>query len=259
VGPGEAVLLAAFDDPVLGVVSDGRVDVATSSSVLSAGGLFRHLVAAEMGVRLDALLGFRFFRFDEGLLIASTAVSGPGAPFPIPIGFTRRVTDHIDAVNEFYGGELGLSLEHELNPWFSLAVTPKVALGDVHQRVSLEGTKTFEFPGLPMDLRPGGLLVQPSNTGNPLARATFTRDEFGVLPELDVQAGWQLNRHLRATLGWTALYLNNVARPGQQIDRTVNGNQLVDQPIVGPVRPQFEFRSTDVWLYGLTFGLEGRF
>jgi hypothetical protein len=259
VGPGEAALLAAFDDPVLGVVSNGRVDVDTSSNIYSAGALARHFLAEQGGARVDALGGFRFFRFDEGLFVQSTSIAGPGAPFPIPIGFTRRVTDTFDCVNEFYGAEFGMNVERDFGDLLSVEFIPKLALGNVYQRVDLEGSKSFEFPGLAPDIRPGGLLVQPSNTGTPLSRASFDRDEFAFLAEVNINAGVQLTRQVRATVGWTSIYLSEAARPGQQIDRSVNGNQLIDAPIVGPVRPLFSLDSSDLWLYGMNFGIEGTY
>jgi hypothetical protein len=261
VGPGEAVLLAAFDDPVLGVVSNGRADVDTSSNVYSAGILARAFLAEDTGVRVDALGGFRFLRFDEGLFIQSTSIAGPGAPFPIPIGFTRRVTDIFNTVNQFYGAEFGLNIERDFGELLTIELIPKIALGDVYQRVDLEGSKSFEFPGLAPDIRPGGLLVQPSNTGTPLARNSFDRDEFAVLPEVNINAGVQLTRQVRATAGWSVLYLSDVVRPGHHINRRVNGNQLVDNPIPAgqEVAPLFTFNPTDVWLYGLNFGIEAAY
>jgi hypothetical protein len=259
VAPGEAALLAAFEDPVLGVISNGRVDVVTSSNVYSAGVLARHFLAEEPGVRVDALGGFRFFRLDEGLSIESTSIAGPGSPFPIPIGFTRIVSDWFNTVNQFYGGEFGLNLERDFGDLFSVEVISKVALGNVYQRIDLEGTKVLAFPAGPVDVRPGGLLVQPSNTGTPLARGSFERDRFAVLPEVNINAGVQLTRQVRATMGWSMLYLSDVVRPGHQIDRAVNGNQLNNVPIVGEARPVLPFDSTDVWLYGVNFGIEGTY
>jgi hypothetical protein len=259
VNPGEAALLAAFVDPNTGlVVSNGRADIDTSSNLYSAGILARAFVAEDSGVRVDALGGFRFLRFDEGLFIESTSIAGPGAAFPIPIGFTRRVTDVFNTVNQFYGAEFGLNIERDFGELLTIELIPKIALGDVYQRVDLEGSKSFEFPGLAPDIRPGGLLVQPSNTGTPLARNSFDRDEFAVLPEVNINAGVQLTRQVRATAGWSVLYLSNVVRPGQQINRRVNGNQLVDNPIPAgqEIAPLLNFNDTDVWLYGLNFGVE---
>lgn len=259
VGPGEAVLLAAFDDPVFGVVSNGHVDVDTSSNVYSLGGSMRGLLAEDNGIRVDALGGLRFLRFDEGLFVQSISVAGPGAPFPIPIGFVRRVADTFNTENLFYGGEFGVNIERDFGDMFSIEIIPTLAIGEVYQRVDLAGYKTFEFPGFAPDVRNGGLLVQPSNAGTGLARAQFEREQIGFLPQICINAGIQLTRQVRFTAGWTALYLSDVVRPGDQIDRAVNGNQLVDQPIVGPVRPLFNFNSTDVWMYGANFGIESTF
>jgi hypothetical protein len=221
--------------------------------------LARHFLAEDTGVRLDALGGFRFFRLDEGLAVSSTSIAGPGAPFPIPIGFTRIVSDNFNTVNQFYGGEFGINLERDFGDLLSVELITKVALGNVYQRVDLEGAKTNVFPGLDPVVNPGGLLVQPSNAGSPLSQGSYDRDRFAVLPEVNVNAGLQLTRQVRATIGWTTIYLSEAVRPGHQIDRAVNGNQLNNDPIVGAVRPLFPFASDDVWLYGMNFGIEATY
>jgi hypothetical protein len=55
------------------------------------------------------------------------------------------------------------------------------------------------------------------------------------------------------------LYLDDVVRPGTQIDRVVNATQIGGGALVGPARPAFGFNSTDVWLYGANFGIEATY
>jgi hypothetical protein len=54
-----------------------------------------------------------------------------------------------------------------------------------------------------------------------------------------------------------------VARPGDQIDRTVNPSQVPDvggpRPLSGPARPLPTFQTADFWTQGINFGLEFRF
>ena len=53
------------------------------------------------------------------------------------------------------------------------------------------------------------------------------------------------------------LFLSNVARPGNQIDRTVNTTQLFGTPpVVGPARPAPLFNQSDFWAQGVNVGLE---
>jgi hypothetical protein len=106
-------------------------------------------------------------------------------------------------------------------------------------------------PGLAAFTSGGGLLAQSTNSG------AFENDEFAFLPELQFNLGYQLTDFTRARIGYTLLYLTDSARPGAQIDRSVDGRFL--DPLAGPfvpTNPAFGFDSTSVWLQGVNFGLE---
>ncbi len=62
-------------------------------------------------------------------------------------------------------------------------------------------------------------------------------------------------------MGYDFLYWSSVARPGDQIDRTVNSTQIAPRtgPFTGPARPAFEFKNTDYWAHGVNFGVEFRY
>ena len=137
-----------------------------------------------------------------------------------------------------------------------LASTFKVALGEVHQTVDINGNTTFAVPGV-TTASPGGLLALPTNIGS------YTRDHFAVVPEVGVKVGYQVTEHLRVFVGYTFLYLSNVLRPGELIDRTVNVSQLPSilgpGTLVGAPRPALTFKDTDFWTQGVNFGLELRY
>ncbi len=256
-GPGEAALINAFND-ANGVVLDGSVNVRTSSDVYSAGVLLRHFLAEDTDSRIDFLGGYRFFRLDEGLAIRGTSVTGPNAP-GFPIGFTFVETDVFDTENDFHGGELGLAIERDYGDLLSVEVVGKVALGSMRQQVDLQGTNVLVFPGFDPIASPSGLLVQPTNTGSLMSQGQFERDEFAVLPEVNINVGLQLTSQVRATAGWSVLYVDNVVRPGPQIDRVVNGTQIGGGALVGAARPAFNFNETDLWLYGANVGIEATY
>lgn len=69
-----------------------------------------------------------------------------------------------------------------------------------------------------------------------------------------------MTRRLRATAGYSLIYMGNVVRPGDQVDLDVNPNLLPPEnvPFSGPLRPQFNFVETDYWVQGLSFGGEFR-
>ena len=59
----------------------------------------------------------------------------------------------------------------------------------------------------------GGLLAQSTNIGH------YSQDNFAVVPELDLNLGFQFTRHTRVVVGYDCLYWSKVARAGEQIDR----------------------------------------
>lgn len=79
----------------------------------------------------------------------------------------------------------------------------------------------------------GGLLAQRTNIG------TYRRDQFAIVPELGVTLGLRIAPRMRATFGYSFLYMSRVARPGEQIDLDVNPDLLPPEfaPFAGPLRP----------------------
>ena len=70
-------------------------------------------------------------------------------------------------------------------------------------------------------------------------------------------------RHLKVFAGYSLLWVNTVARAGEQIDPVVNVSQFPirsgNGPLAGPARPAFDFHATDFWAQGVSFGLEMRY
>ena len=78
-----------------------------------------------------------------------------------------------------------------------------------------------------------------------------------MVPELGATLGYLLTAHLRATVGYTFMYVSRVARPGDQIDLDLNPSLLPPEaePFTGPLRPAFAVRDTDFWAQGLRWAL----
>ena len=62
----------------------------------------------------------------------------------------------------------------------------------------------------------GGLLALLDQIGH------YHKNAFAFIPELDVNAGFQLTKRLRLYVGYTLLWVSTVARAGEQIDPTIN-------------------------------------
>jgi hypothetical protein len=208
------------------------------------------------GRRVDLIAGFRYLGLNEDLGITenlTTLDTAPSPPF-VP-GETITVFDGFGTRNSFYGGQIGARGEWCRGRWF-VNVLGKVALGDTHQEVRINGTTDFTDPGVALVRQQGGMLALPTNIGN------YSRDQFSVVPEIGINVGRQMNDHLRVFVGYTLLYWSNVVRPGDQIDFGVNTTQLPTPTgpgtLVGEARPAFAFRNTDLWAQGINFGVEIR-
>src|SRR5262249_12536514 len=170
-------------------------------------------------------------------------------------GDAIALVDQFKTVNNFYGGQLGLSGEIRWGRFY-VDMRGLVAIGVTHQRAGINGmTPFFQPAGNLVFTQHGGILALPTNIGG------HTRTVFSVVPEVGLNVGYQLTDNLRIYVGYTVIVWTNVARPGQQIDRTINSNQL---PTVagpgslggGPARPAFSFHETTFWAQGLNLGLE---
>jgi hypothetical protein len=113
--------------------------------------------------------------------------------------------------NQFYGGLIGFDGELHRNRWF-LGLVGKIALGNVTQMADVNSA--FHLP-----------------------RET----RFAVAPEVGLKIGYDLKENLRVYAGYNFLYVNHVARPGDQ--------DLLPASI----------RQTDFWAHGVSLGLEFRY
>jgi Putative beta barrel porin-7 (BBP7) len=210
---------------------------------------------------LQALVGFRYVDLYEtlGLAWRSTAVDDAvvtflGNPFPAPS--TVTTFDSFKARNQFYGSQVGLRGEFSRGK-FVVGATGKVALGENHESLSVQGSSTL-FPNVGPPVTVGaGQFAAPSNIGR------VTHDEFAVVPEVEVKVGYQATSWLRAYVGYDFLYWSRVVRPGNQVDLIVNDqfnpvNGAFGVPVAGNF-PRREFNRSDFWAQGVTFGLEFRY
>jgi hypothetical protein len=169
------------------------------------------------------------------------------------------VLDSFRTTNEFYGAQIGAVLEGHRNQLYA-DFRCTLALGDMHQTVNIAGA-SHVTPPTPTGVSTlvGGLLAQKTNIGS------HSRDEFGIVPEIGLNVGWQFNGHLRAHIGYSILYCrSDVLRPGAQIDRAVTP-ELVPTLSTGLIppgptsRPAFGFRDQDFWAQGINAGVEFSF
>jgi hypothetical protein len=232
----------------------GTFSARETSTLLGTGASLRHNLCCGDCFRVDGLLGYRYLRLTDRLGISEDLVSTDVNSATVPLGTQLKLVDRFDTKNDFHGAELGLTGEFRRGPW-ALEGLAKVAVGPNHGVVDVSGATTITVPGFAPQTSAGGLLALSSNSGH------FDRDRVAVVPELGVKLGYQITPRLRATVGYDFLYWTDVVRPGGQIDTAINPNLLPRplSPLVGPNRPAPLLSTTDIWVQGVSFGLEFRF
>jgi Putative beta barrel porin-7 (BBP7) len=203
---------------------------------------------------LAVLGGFRFLWLDDEVTAGERFQVAPNVP-----GFGgNRVTlqDEFRTDNRFYGGQVGLEAGVQLAR-LTMDFRGKIALGPMHQVADIKGVTHVLSPTGATTLFQGGLYALRSNIGR------HQRDELAFIPEVGLNVGFQLTPHLKLYGGYSFLWVNTVARAGEQIDPVVNVTQFPlrsgNGPLLGPARPAFHFDGTDFLAQGMNFGLELRY
>jgi hypothetical protein len=228
----------------------GQISVLGSSQLQGADVILRHALCRDCDWRVDCLVGWRYARLDETLVISDsrTALSTQTL---LPVGTVVSERDRLSTRNTFNGVVLGFITERRwCRWWFETRTT--LALGNSRAQVNIDGQQTSTLNGQ-SEVTPAGLLAQSTNIGS------YADDNFTVVPQLGVNLGWEITCGLWATVGYNFLYWCNVARPGDQIDTDVNLSQLSPGGLVGLARPAFTGITSDYWAQGLNVGLAYRF
>lgn len=239
-----------------GVVA-GTVSVSSSSDVFSGGvGIQKKLFCCGdrqccSARRVDAYMGYRVFAFDETLTIEETLFPSGGF---VPAGTQIDVIDRFATENRFHGVQFGLKGTWQRRKWL-FETNSNFAIGNVQQRVIIDGRTTTSVPGFAPAVQPYGILAQASNIG------TYERNRLGLLTDTYVGVAYQMNCRLKLRAGYNLIFLNSVARPGRQIDTTVNGTQFdPNVPVSGPLHPTFTWRDSEsLLLHGIRLGAEFTF
>jgi hypothetical protein len=233
---------AGFEDAnVVGLegTQSGAINIRLTQRLWGTEANVRFAGLGSGNLHISGLAGFRYLDLEESLDLETFS-----AALPVSTGITTALAESFATRNHFYGGQIGAEAEYVCG---SLCVTAlaKVALGDNHEELNINGTTVNVDPFAGTVVAPGGVFSGPSNIGN------HNKDRFAVVPEFGVALGYRLSDNLCATVGYTFLYVSDVLRPGSQIDRLVNF-QTNNHPVV-------LFHQSDFWAQGFTAGLQYRF
>jgi Putative beta barrel porin-7 (BBP7) len=243
----------AVGDNLMPITAPGQFagDVNISSTLqfwgTEANGVF--VLMREKDFTFSALAGVRYIDLEEKLNI-STNSSTVIAPSTL-----LSQSDQFNTRNQFYGAQLGARVNWQSGP-FGADLTAKLALGDSHESVDIQGYSTQTGPGGINGTFPGGFFAQPSNMGH------FNSNQFAIIPSVELKAYVMLTTQLRAFVGYDFLYWNQVVRPGNQIDHNINLSQSAvfgAGVLSGPASPSPVMSRSDFWAQGINFGLEFKF
>ena len=182
---------------------------------------------------------------------SSTALTGT----VVPVGTNFAVNDTFGTKNHFNGGQIGLVWQRDNGP-FGFDIATKFAMGGMNQSVTVRGTTTVSVPNTPSVTENGGFLALGSNSGS------YGRTVYSMIPELNANLNYQVNPVWRLKAGYTLMWVTQVLRASDQIDRNLNPAQF-PPPGTGtsntPPNPGHNLFSSDLWIQGISLGAECRF
>jgi hypothetical protein len=189
--------------------------------------------------RTDLLAGFTYTDLHETLGVTSTTATPTTSLI---------VADSIGTRNQFYAGQVGGRTTYDFGR-LSIEMSGKIAMGVNHETVDRSGVTTGSVAGIGPFNFPTGLLVQQSNGGR------LTTDRFCVGLPSQILLGYHVSDSLTAFIGWDFIYLTTVARPGDQVDLTIQNN-----PTTGAsIRPIRNVQQTDFWANSLLLGMSFKY
>jgi len=213
---------------------------------------------------IDCFAGVRYIDFDEDLqsqeflnLSGVQTATNPAPPLgtgtgtPLSTSFTGVINDIIGVQNRFYGAQAGASADICLGCGVFLDGWFKLAIGDMHEDMNLQGFTTTSS-----GILPGGNLVGPANNGN-----HYTFDRICFVPELALNLGYQPCHWLRLYVGYTNMYISSLARATQQtVTTSTTATVTINNTAVGSsvIAPAFQAHDTDMWVQGINVGIEFR-
>jgi hypothetical protein len=258
---GQTVLLASFPTFAAGAVNVDTSTQTFGAELMGMTNLYRSCPSDGCAGNINLHAGFRFTQLNEDLGISqrSTILAGTapfdGKVYSAPAAI--EVRDNFNAVNDFYGGQVGLSAERRSGRYM-VSFFGKFAAGIMHQRVQIDGTSALVDPTRNIASRvTGGLFANAQNIGR------YNNDEFAIIPEVNINLGYNWTSWLSTTVGYNFIYMSRVARPGTQFTQTVNPAIIPTSPNYGfgsaIATPNLTLNQDDFWLQGVNFGINVRY
>jgi len=218
----------------------GSIAVANRAKTVGGDAFWRRLFYEDTCHRIDLLVGYQTARIDQDLRIdSSRTVTATGGS--IPVDTVVDSYDLFDTENVYHAATIGMIAEYDRGPvtWRLLA---KVGLGNMRQRVHIDGQTATAIPGQSTTTAQQGLLTQTSNIGD------YSRNQFSASPEVALSIAYHMNECVDLTVGYSFIYWSHVMQPGDQLGLQIDTR---DQ-----TAPLFSTTDSDYFLQGLNFGIQ---
>jgi hypothetical protein len=236
----------------------------------------REEVSVQSRTRLDDQIGLPTFVNNPPFGIVTqtgvTVIPAFGSFGGVNVGgpATISIRDSFRATNRFNGLVLGLQSEGRYG-MITTSAFAKIALGEMHERVEINGIGSFFDPTQGSGGTIGNLAVFNTGTGGGLGAAyggvlanasnigTYVHDRFTWIPEIGMKVGIALTRGITTYMGVNFLYFPDVVRPGALINPTVSSATIPFSANYGaagiPRGPSVRIIEQDQVLGGVNFGM----
>lgn len=271
--PGETVFI--LPGPISGPGFTGRFSLKMSNKIVGSDINALINLTNITSLKIDFITGFRWLQMEESLSFIGKTAALPDSQ---EMGF-YNFKDSFKTDNNFYGPQMGLKAGYNFNCWHFKGFM-KIALGCMNQKVRIKGKSQTSNGNLFYETRntanqflSGGVFAEPTNSGS------NQRNNFAIVLETGVSLFYELAHCLEVGVGYNCLWLNQLYRPGKQIDRKINPTRTAlaeasrdsvgigpNQPVPfgsataaplpsGPKSPKSSHRGSDFWAQGLTVSL----
>ncbi len=244
-------------------------------------------------MNFSGVLGFRYFQLKEALDVNSqytifrpNGVSDNqtftvnGTPqttpvslnFPVPININSASNDQIKVYNHFIGPQIGFNADFNFDRW-SVMTGAKLGIGVMHQVAKINSSTTQTVVRETSSQNGQGAITSTTNTTSttsaggllfsPLDVGTYSRNQFGLLPEINAKLGFKATEKIKLTVGYDFLLLANVLRAANQtqiipytnqLNFTSNGStQSLSQALQIPA---FQYSTSNLIINGVNAGLQ---
>ena len=123
----------------------GTFSSAVASELQVAEVLVRKNLNRQPGLAVDLVAGYRYQQLEDHLAVDDT-LTFSGTQSGFPAGSVVQQSDRFDTRNVFQGGVVGMSTSLHRQRW-SIDSLLKIAVGQTHSRVAIDGATTTTIPG----------------------------------------------------------------------------------------------------------------